>query len=425
MVKKKRQNLWKGRWIFYALSAVWVCMALYGCVTYGWIGRFSDLTPAEFVIQISALFFPVGVFFLLGVYLDRNQMAAQEMQSIKSYLEELVYPSDLGAQHVQSLNSELKQQIQSFRSSFSDVSNQTNKVREDLNKWIESLNKIIEHMNKQTQQMADYVVRLGVASKDAEEQTAEACHNLATQADILIQVTDETNSRLTEGSKVLQAQTEAIAQTVHAVSQAEKNIENSLDKSSTLVTTLGENARKIEKSMKATDTIRQYLNDTDAALMRVKELGTIMDMRLKNMKGQEKQLKSSEAIQVPVAKQFTEQMQHIMEKLQGLSVEMMSVFQFKNEEELWDHYYAGDKAVFMRQIKTMLTTNKRQKILDMSVLSPEFQKNVEEYMTTFESLIKGLENSPWLGVLVGSDPGRLYMVLATLFKGGKNASKVS
>jgi len=61
----------------------------------------------------------------------------------------------------------------------------------------------------------------------------------------------------------------------------------------------------------------------------------------------------------------------------------------------------------------------------MSVLSPEFQKNVEEYMTTFESLIKGLENSPWLGVLVGSDPGRLYMVLATLFKGGKNASKVS
>ena len=46
-------------------------------------------------------------------------------------------------------------------------------------------------------------------------------------------------------------------------------------------------------------------------------------------------------------------------------------------------------------------------------------------MKTFEDLTRGLENSPWLGVLVGSDPGRLYMVLASLFKGEKNASKVS
>ena len=114
MVKKKGQIVWIGRAVFIGLSCLWACIALFGCLTFGWITRFPDLTPAEFVIQISALAFPVAVFFLLGVYLDRNKMAAMEMQSIRNYLEELVYPSDLGAKHVQSLNAELKQQIQTF-----------------------------------------------------------------------------------------------------------------------------------------------------------------------------------------------------------------------------------------------------------------------------------------------------------------------
>ena len=156
-MKKQRQILWIGRYTFIALSCIWGLIALYGFFTFGWIGRLTTLTPAELVVQVSALFFPVCFFYLLGNYIDRNQLATLNLEASKAYLEELVYPSELGAQYVQELNNELKQQIQTFRSSFSDVTAQTNQVREDLSNWVDDLNKIILHMDEQTQKMADFV----------------------------------------------------------------------------------------------------------------------------------------------------------------------------------------------------------------------------------------------------------------------------
>ena len=424
MTKKKEKIVWMGHYVFILLSCLWGVFALYGFISYGWIGRFPDLTPAEMVVQCSALFFPIIVFYLLGNYIDRNQLAALEMASAKAYLEELVYPSDLGAKRVQELNGDLKQQIQLFKSSFADVTKQTNQVREDLNDWIDDLNKIITHMDEQTQHMANYVQQLGTAAVKAHNQSVEAGQNLAAQADILIKVANETKNQLDHTTKQLKTQTEEITQNVHAVVQSEKSMSNALDKSSSWISALSENTIKIEKAMKTTDVMQGFLADTDKVLLRFKEIGTTLDMRLKSLKQENKEKQPQTKDAVPFsAKEFTERMQQILDKLQGLSVEMMAVFEPKDEEELWNQYYAGDKAIFMRHIKGILSQTKHPKALETALLNPTFQKNVTDYMNTFEDLTRGLENSPWLGVLVGSDPGRLYMILATLVKGDKNASK--
>jgi len=426
MTKRKGKIAWTGHYVFIALSVLWGIFAIYGFATYGWLSRLPDLTPAEMVVQLGALLFPITVFYLLGSYIDRNQLASMEMASAKAYLEELVYPSDLGAKRVQELNSDLKQQIQTFRSSFTEVTKQTNQVRDDLSDWIEDLNKIITHMDEQTKNMANYVQQLGSAATVAYEQSAKAGQNLVAQADILVKVTEEAQNRFENTTKQLKTQTEEITQNVHAVAQAEKSIGNTLDKSGKWIGTLSENAQRIEKAMKTTDVMQGFLADTDKVLLRFKEIGTTLDMRLKALK----QNKKEEGVHLPdmptafSAKEFTERMQQILDKLQGLSVEMMSILKPKNEEELWNQYYAGDKAVFMRHIKSMLNQAKHQKVLDVAMLDTAFQENVNAYMSAFEDLTRGLEDSPWLGVLVGSDPGRLYMVLATLFKGDKNASKV-
>ncbi len=425
MPKKKEQNIWFGRYVFWGLSAIWGCIALFGFWTYGWIGRMSYLTPAELVVQLGALMFPVGVFGLLAVYLDRNKVINDSMKASKAYLEELLYPSDLGAAYIDSLNGELKQQIQLFRSSFTEVSQQTNQVKENLTEWIENLNKIIVHMDKQTQNMAGYVQQLASAAAEAQEQSSEAGRYLAGQADILMQVGTSTEKQLLETGKQLQSQSEAISQNVHAVMQSEKSMTNSLDKSSRLINALEENAHKIEKAMKSTDSMRQFLSDTDKVLLRFKEIGTTLDLRLKALK-QEKGTGEKEIIvknNTMNAKEFTENMQLILDKLQGISVEMISVFQPKNEAELWDRYYAGDKAVFMRYINEDVKTAKRQKILDLVHSDATFQENVQNYMAAFEDLTKGLGDSPWLGVLVGSDPGRLYMLLASLMRPSKSKNK--
>lgn len=425
-MKKQRQIRWIGQYTFIVLSCIWGLIALYGFFTFGWIGRLVNLTPAELVVQVSALFFPICFFYLLGNYIDRNQLASLNLEASKAYLEELVYPSELGAQHVQDLNDELKQQIQTFRGSFSDVISQTNRVREDLGNWVADLNKIIMHMGEQTQKMADFVQLLNEANAVATEKSANVGQNLAAQADILIKVTEETHKNLINTTKELANQTEEITQNVHAVNQAEKNINEALDKSANWINKLSENAQKIEKSMKTTAVMQGFLNDTDKVLLRFKEIGTTLDMRLNTLKQDkaENTSKTPEIVAGVSAKDFTKCMQQILDTLQGLSVEMMSAFTIKNEEGLWDQYYAGDKAVFMRYIRQIISESKKQKIRDLMKSNPTFKENVSLYMKTFEDMTRGLENSPWLGVLVGSDPGRLYMVLATLLKGDKNASKI-
>lgn len=423
-MKKQKQIQWIGHYTFVVLSCLWGLVALYGFFTFGWIGRLANLTPAELVVQVSALFFPICFFYLLGNYIDRNQLASLNLEASKAYLEELVYPSDLGAQHVQDLNNELKQQIQMFRSSFADVTSQTNQVRDDLNNWVDDLNTIIAHMGEQTQKMADFVQLLNEANIAATKKSADVGQNLAAQADILIKVTEETQKHLSVTTKELVNQTEEVKQNVHAVTQAEKNIEEALDKSANWVSKLSENAQKIEKSMKTTAMMQGFLNDTDKVLLRFKEIGTTLDMRLNVLKQNKSEPSTKEIVAGVSAKDFTKCMQQILDTLQGLSVEMVSVFAMKNEEGLWDQYYAGDKAVFMRHIRNMISDSKKQKIMDLAKANPAFKENVALYMKTFEDLTRGLENSPWLGVLVGSDPGRLYMILATLFKGDKNAGKI-
>ena len=422
----KNKKMWVGRSVFLALSCVWLIAVVIGFSTFGWVSRFEDLTPAEFVVQISSLSFPVVLLFLLGSYIDRKKMVDFETKAIRSYLEELVYPSELGAQHVTNLNADLKQQIKQFRGCFDDVFKKTDEVRESLTNWIADLNTLVSHMGEQTNSMSTYVQELADANRKAKEQSADAGQNLAAQADILMRVADEAHAQLSDTAKGLQTQAEEITQNVHAVMQAEKSIEQALDKSASWVGTLSDNANQIEKSLKSTDKLKDFLIDTDNVLLKFKEIGTTLDLRLKALK----KTKPSEVevvampVENPVAMKFTEKMQQILDQLQGLSVEMISVFEIKNEEALWEQYYAGDKAIFMRHIKSLLSQPKSQRNIRNAMENKAFKENAEEYMKDFEELTRGLENSPWLGVLVGSDPGRLYMVLATLFKGEKDANKI-
>lgn len=436
MIRSRMQKQWIGHLVFLILSGCWAVVVLYGFFAFGWLNRLTDLTPSEFVVQASSLFFPILFLYLLGSFIDRRQIIDSETQAIKSYLEELVYPSDMGAQHMSELNANLKQQIKQIKGCFEDIFKQTNQVRTDLAGWIDDLNKIIGHMGEQTEQMASYVTQLTDASVQAKDQSADAGQNLATQADILIKVTGEVGKQLQSATKNLHNHSEEITQNVHAVAQAEKSIEQSLDKSADWVKLLSDNAHQIEKSLKSMDHIKTFLNQTDAVLLKFKEMGATLDLRLKDLKGKSTNGADGQLSAIPPANAtdvagpisataFTAKMKQILEVLQGLSVEMMSVFDMKDEETLWAQYYAGDKAIFMRSIQKIMGQSKSKKSFQKIIKTPSFVENASSYMQQFEEMTRGLENSPWLGVLVGSDAGRLYMMLAALFKGEKNENKAS
>jgi len=112
----------------------------------------------------------------------------------------------------------------------------------------------------------------------------------------------------------------------------------------------------------------------------------------------------------------------IVGQLQQFSVELAHLFSPKNEEALWKRYYAGDKAIFMRHLREEIRTTKAEKVRKLYRENMAFQTAVNHYMQVFEQMTyeakEKASDGPLLGVLVGSDVGRLYMVLAEVIKGG-------
>ena len=75
----------------------------------------------------------------------------------------------------------------------------------------------------------------------------------------------------------------------------------------------------------------------------------------------------------------------------------------------------------MRHLGKELKQAQKQKVRQLFKENMDFQVAVQQYMKTFEQMtLEASENaadSPLLEVLVGSDVGRLYMVLAQIIKG--------
>ncbi len=111
----------------------------------------------------------------------------------------------------------------------------------------------------------------------------------------------------------------------------------------------------------------------------------------------------------------------ILNRLQEFSVDMAHLFTPKAEEELWERYYNGDKTVFMRHIKSEISSGKFKKMKELYENNFGFRDSVDKYMAAFENITqivdKGDESKLMMSIVIGSDAGRLYMVLADILKG--------
>jgi len=428
MKRLKVDNLWYGKLFFYCFSISWIALSLYGFISFGWLKQIPDITPVEFVVQFCSILLPIVILFLLGSYWDRSRKLLVESQAVRGYLEELIYPTDKGRQYINDLTANLKQQIQSFQKVFDAMSQQTEGLRDDLCQWIGDLNTIIEHVDEQTlqsiQKIAQNMQTLADTTKTANEHVVESVQALATSADILNQVSSETAESIQTTSEVLKSDTEEIQQTAHAVVQAQTQIEHALDKSGKLVSILSDNTKKIEQVVFEADQFKGFLQTTDALSLRLKEMSTTLDMRLHNIHSKIDPKRTPEdgiSLKKEITSDVMKQIHFIIEQLYGASIEVSQALKLKDEESLWDKYYAGDKSVFVRTLGTQLSSQKRKKIIELYERNKTFKRAIDDYKNAFESLSLKIKDSKedaiWLGILVGSDIGRLYMLISDVLKG--------
>ena len=434
----------KGTLLFWGIAVIWGGFVVNYLQVSGWWQNRGMLSPMEVVGGLGGLAMPLIVLFLVASFFDRSERVERETKKIHGYIEELIYPSEEGAVYTKELTNELRNQIKEFRSVYTGVTEHTNKVQENLQRWIEGLNKLVKTVDTQTvgavQKIAGHIEKLAEITHQSNQQTEKTTTLLAGQADILNDITKKTSSAMNTFSKELNAEIQEVQNLAHALEIARNQILQSEETSGKIVKSLAENTGHLEQTLAQYGGLQEIEAQARKTNKEVAQMGDQVQKRTEGLKNVLDQIQGDMTLVNKGLQAHTEALERhlnlkekqkrdllveassIVGQLQQFSVELAHLFSPKNEEELWKRFYAGDKAVFMRHLRQEIKNSKAERIRKLYAENMAFQSTVNHYMQAFEQMTyEAKENSadsPLLGVLVGSDVGRLYMVLAQIIKGG-------
>ena len=442
-MKKQKINIHKGQIIFIILGLIWCFVCYNYLINSGWWHHRVSLSPMEFVGGIGGLALPLVVLFLISAYFDRNEYLEKQARQMRSYLDELIYPTQEGEVYTKELTAALREQIKEFRAVYTGVNQHTDKVRENLQRWIEGLNKLVQTVDSQTvgavQKIANHIQKLAEITHQSNQQARETTTILAGQADIVHSVAMDAKEELTSVRQNLNQEAKEIQNILTCFEKARQEIGTKMAQCSKMAEVMTENTLRMGKTMDGFDEMKKLTQEAQKVQKQVDQAGNTLEQRagrLKLILGQmhgdilmvsqglqahtqslEKNLEMKQLQNQDFLKQATS----LIEQLQKYSIDLAHLFTPKNEEELWQKYHAGDKAIFMRHLGKELKKAQKQKVRQLFKDNMDFQVAVQQYMKTFEQMtLEASENaadSPLLEVLVGSDVGRLYMVLAQIIKG--------
>ena len=520
-IEQPEKQIWWEKKGFIAasiFSVIWLAVICDFLFSSGWWNERHTLSPAEFIGGISGLFFPILISFMVSSYFDRTNQISYEAQTIRSYLNELIYPTNSNAVYTKSLTGALKEQIKEFRKIHQDVLNLTKNLNQEILSWIDGLknssqqldektksslkalsksvndlnkysleagskvmqssdifsektillqntikeitqsfNPLLSDLNKygcEIKKIEDIFKHSDEKSKTVLENTQKSASEIGLKIKEIENVIKTYNeqaekhdfilkNRLEQTQSILNLQTKAFEQTnsltknqntfVEEIKKYLSDQENVLNQSENTLKTHQKNLEKTfiktnEQVKNIEETIHKnydiVLKKSEEALLKVKTLND----EIKETKSLSKNIQSpSETIVEPTTNQtvkapvdFLQNASVILDKLQTFSIDMAHIFTPKAEDMLWKKYYDGDKAVFMRYITRMINETQHKQIKDLYLNNEEFNQAITRYMTEFEDMTKMVqnedENKLLMSILIGSDIGRLYMVLADVLR---------
>ena len=109
----------------------------------------------------------------------------------------------------------------------------------------------------------------------------------------------------------------------------------------------------------------------------------------------------------------------ILERLQSLGVDMARIYTPNVEEDLWKRYYSGDRSAFIRHLSRAIDKHQVRKITELFTENSEFREYVSRYISEFDGVLSRAQENErsdvLTGILLGSESGRLYMLLSRVF----------
>ncbi len=516
--KPTKQPWWDKKGFIAAaiFSAVWLAFIWDYLFSSGWWNTRHELSPAEFIGGLCGLFIPIVIAILISSYFDRANQLGYEAQSLRSFLGELIYPTNNGATYTRSITKTLRDQVQEFKKVYANTARQTQDLSTQLNQWSEEMARTIQQLSINTsnsiREISESVDRLNTHSLKAGKQVSQSAISFNEKLALLQRLIKETHltfeptitdlqsiagelkkiettlkesdtnakniltgtqtatekieanlinikelindyeqisnkketlleSRLKQAKAVLNIQTEALeksdsflknhediilkAQTSvrshnNTLMQAESFIKNHQETLEKMLVASSQKINDIDSNIKTHhENILQSIDDTieklKSATVELKETAQIKT-NYQIESGDKTQTEVS--IKKPV--DFLQNASLILDKLQTFSIDMAHIFSPKAESSLWKKYYDGDKTVFMRHITKMISETQHRQIKELYIENDDFNQAITRYMTEFEDMMKEVqkedENKLLMSILIGSDIGRLYMVLADVLK---------
>ena len=522
-IEQPEKQIWWEKKGFIAasiFSVIWLAVICDFLFSSGWWNERHTLSPAEFIGGICGLFFPILISFMVSSYFDRVNQISYEAQTIRSYLNELIYPANSNAIYTKSLTGALKEQIKEFKKIHQDVLNLTKNLNQEINTWInelkntslqldektkmslKSLTKSLVDLNKSSLDASSKVMqssdmfsektillqntiketaqtftpllsdlnkygneikKIEDALKQSDEKSKDVLTNTKQSAsEIGLKIKEIENviktyneqaekhdfilkNRLEQTQSILDLQNKALEQSdsfvknqTSFIEEIKKGLSNQDEVLLQSETTLKSHQKNIEKTFAKTNeqikniegTLQKnydlVLKKSDEALLKVKALNDeIKETKTLSKDIQEPTPQQTENIvsqETKTSVDFLQNASLILDKLQTFSIDMAHIFTPKAEDMLWKKYYDGDKAVFMRYITRMISETQHKQIKDLYLNNEEFNQAITRYMTEFEDMTKMMQNvdKNLMTTLIGSDSGRLYMVLADVLKRSDN-----
>ncbi len=485
-------------WVAVILSGVWLYLAADYFVYAGWWENRFHLSPAEFVGMISSQVLPFVLIWFVVAWVERRNQLRQETDMLRSYMSQLMYPTEEGAVYTKTLTDALRRQIMEFKNVFAAMATQTNETREDLKQWVKDLALVMEQADVKTvataKELAKHVSSLAKSTEKANDATLQITDSLQDRARILqgtsekiahimggisgvltenvarietvtgslVQATDKTETMMDKAGRVCDAfdahsaRLDSVFERYEAQTQEYNNrlfenaekiltvlktqgafldqeVEKSVHKLSAAQEKVAEQSQALfqlsdqalhhlndvgSQFVLQTEVMSQALKETETKVQNLTQLGIHEEAEKlietsKKAESYFKQLKAD--LQDVQTDQFMKDARLILEHLATFSMDIVHIFTPKAEEELWKKYYAGDNSAFMRYLITALPDKKTEKVKELFEQNPACRVAMMRYMGEFDALAakakESEKKSVLLPVLIGSDAGRLYMIL--------------
>lgn len=309
------ENIEHGTWLsnnltrlMIGFSVLWfIIVLIYITQFFGWSNLFL-MMPDEFDGFLAGVTLPLAIIWVVMAYIDRGSSFKNEAKFLRAYMNQLVYPEDGGASTAKAMADAIRSQVVELHEVTKHATDQTEKIKKELGARVNDFARLVDTLdNYSSKTMVEFTeaVKTMVGNFDyVTEKTQKAtdifnnqisdfssssasleqnCNSLfekiiphiqelKSSSQLLQNITDDNNLRMTKANQSLQEFGERAADNVMNVAGLLESRTNKLEEVATtainvcdgLYQKIDGGVIKIDEVMKSqTDTVEAYLTKMD------------------------------------------------------------------------------------------------------------------------------------------------------------------